>query len=659
MKKKELLYTVILVVASSLASILIWGFHFGIKNNEFHLIIVNKIAQGVSYQGDALASAMNNYVSPFWVVVGLLAKVFPAKIVFFAFFFISRVLLCIGLASIIHAFSKNRSSLHAYVLSALATMSSGMVNVLPLGANSVTSDYLSQTFLSVGFCLLSLSLSVRKKNVWSAIILGIAYNINAMQSNFVLGILLVMWLVNARNDKNAFVTVGLPIGLFLLCASPTLYWIVSALHGGPVGTYMKGFAIADFSKYYFPGHFFWTLKSFRDKINGISIITTPLTLALSGFVIKDTVFNCFRKKEVLSASLVTLSYLIIGALSVEMFPARLFFQLHFFRSDIIIYLIALSFLLSLLMAKDLPPFTWLMIVAGIAEYVTNAFFKAQLFVLWAIVIEGARCYKAKDSFTKVINLFFVVILCVLFIRTGYREILLLMPFFLYYLIRLMHRQSSAVESPVPFPKDQTMAVKNNRLLEFSHQYLLAVGYLCALVFVIYSSYIVRTDYYSEKETEQQEIRALADKVSYKVPANALFLIPPWYEIRPYLEHGVFLSMKDGAAYLWEKGYEFEYIRRLNVLGIPYTPGVQFNDSEIRQYFFNSINNTLTSVKHEGVTHVILPKTLFSLSSNIIESQIIGVSENFVVLDLDSALNFVKKNSTLTLISNRYKTKAGS
>ena len=118
-------------------------------------------------------------------------------------------------------------------------------------------------------------------------------------------------------------------------------------------------------------------------------------------------------------------------------------------------------------------------------------------------------------------------------------------------------------------------------------------------------------------------------------------------------------MKDGAAYLWEKGYEFEYIRRLKVLGIPYTPGVQFNDSEIRQYFFNSIDNTLASVKQEGVTHVILPKTLFSLSSNVIESQIIGVSENFIVLDLDSALNFVKKNSTLTLTSSQYKIKAGS
>ena len=74
MNKKELLYASMLVVVSTLASILIWGFHFGIKNNEFHAIIVDKIAYGTSFQGDALASAMHNFVSPFWIGVGFLVN---------------------------------------------------------------------------------------------------------------------------------------------------------------------------------------------------------------------------------------------------------------------------------------------------------------------------------------------------------------------------------------------------------------------------------------------------------------------------------------------------------------------------------------------------------------------------------------------------------
>jgi hypothetical protein len=659
MNKKELIYAGILVVVSTLASMLIWGYHFGIKNNEFHSIIVNKIAQGISYKGDALAASMHNFVSPFWVVAGLLSKVFPEQAVFFTFFFLSRVLLCIGLASMIHAFSESRFFLHSVLLGSLIMISSGSVNVLPLGDNVVISDYLSQTFLSVGFCLVSFSLSVRKKYVWSAIILGIAYNINAMQANFVLGILLVMWLVKAREEKISYASLGLPIGLFLLCASPTIYWIAAALHEKPAGNYMAGSALADFAKYYLPSHYFWTVKALRDKLNGISIITTVLTLAVSGVVIKDTVFARFKKKEVLISALVSLVYVIVGAISVEIFPSRLFFQLHLFRSDVIIYLISLAYLLSLLLMKDLQPYTRLMLVAAIAEYVTNAFFKAQLFILWAVFIEGARYYRVKESFIKAANLFFVVALGILFIRTGYREMMLLVPFFVFYLLSRMDRKSPTGVPLDSGRKEQAIAAQHNRLLGFARRNLLVIGYICACMFITFSSYIARTNDYAEKERAQQEIRALADNISRKVPANALFLIPPWYEIRPQLKHGVFVSMKDGAAYLWDKGYEFEYIRRLNVLGIPYTPGIPFDESKVKQYFFNNIVNSLASAGKEGVTHVILPKTMFPPSSNAYDGHSIGESENLIVLDLDSALHLVKKSSRLTLTYSRQKINNGS
>jgi hypothetical protein len=628
-------------------------------NNEFHSIIVNKIAQGISYQGDALASSMHNFVSPFWVVVGLLSKVFPEQAIFFAFFFLSRVLLCIGLASIIYAFSDSRFSLHSAILGSLVMISSGSVNVLPLGDNVVISNYLSQTFLSVGFCLISFSLSVRKKYVFSAIILGIAYNINAMQANFVLGILLVMWLMRARDEKKSYASFGLPIGLFLLCASPTIYWIAAALHERPAGNYMAGSALADFAKYYLPSHYFWTFKALRDKLNGVSIITTALTLAVSGFVIKDMIFARFKKKEVLIAALVSLAYVIVGAISVEMFPSRLFFQLHLFRSDVIIYLIVLAYLLSLLLMKDLQPYTRLMLVAATAEFVTNAFFKAQLFVLWAVVIEGTRHYQVKESLIKVINLFFIVTLGILFMRTGYREMMLLLPFIMFYLLSLLHRWSSTGVPVDSDRKERSIAVQNNRLLGFAWRNLLVIGYVCACLFVTFSSYIAHANDYAEKERAQQEIRALADSISAKVPANALFLIPPWYEIRPQLKHGVFVSMKDGAAYLWDKGYEFEYIRRLKVLGIPYTPGIPFDESMVKQCFINNIANTLASAGKEGVTHVILPKTIFSLSSNTYAGYSIGESENLIVLDLDSALHLAKKSSHFTMTYSRHKIDSGS
>lgn len=646
MNKKELLYASMLVVVSTLASILIWGFHFGIKNNEFHAIIVDKIAYGTSFQGDALASAMHNFVSPFWIGVGFLVKVFPEKTVYFLFFFISRALLCIGIAVTISAFSRSANSLPAYFLASLVTISSGLVNVLPLGDNAVISDYLSHTFVSAGLCLVSFGLSVKKKYIWSAILLGITYNINAMQVNFTLGMLLVIWFVNARDEMNAYYkSFGLPIALFLLCASPTIYWIASVLHESPARDYMSGSALADFAKYYLPGHYFWAIKSFREKLNGISIITIPLTLALSAHVVKGGLFDHRMKREVLIASSVSLLYLIVGAISAGIFPSRLFFQLHLFRSDIIIYIITLSLLLSLLFNKNLQNYTRLMMIAAIAECLTNAFFKAQLFVLWAVIIEGARYYKVKEFLIKVINVSFFLAVCVLFIRTGYREMILLIPFLLYGLSSLMHQQGPS-DAPVESHRnEQTMAAHPNKRHGLARGNPLVIGYLCAFIFVLYSSYAVLTTYYSETEADVEEIKALAVMVSDKVPENSLFLIPPWYQIRPYLKHGVFVSMKDGAAYLWDKGYEYEYIRRLKVLGIEYTPGVKFNESEIKEYFYNHINGALGNVKHEGVTHVILPKKLFSYAGPMI-----GISENFIALDLDSALKFCKKSPSPTQTS---------
>jgi hypothetical protein len=222
-------------------------------------------------------------------------------------------------------------------------------------------------------------------------------------------------------------------------------------------------------------------------------------------------------------------------------------------------------------------------------------------------------------------------------RTGYREMILLLPFFIFYLFNLMLRKGSAVVSVDSDRKEKIITVQHDSFDRFARRNSLVVGYVCVCIFVIYSSFIARTNDYSEKEAAQQEIRLLAGNVSRKVPANALFLIPPWYEIRPQLKHGVFLSMKDGAAYLWDKGYEFEYIRRLNVLGIPYTPGIPFDESEVKQYFINNINNTLASAGKEGVTHVILPKTMFSLSSNTSAGHAIGESDNLIVLNLDNAV----------------------
>ncbi len=649
MSKKEFLYISGIVVVSTVVSILLWGFHIGINNNEFTSIIVDKIADGTSFQGDALASTMGNFVSALWLVVGELVKIFPRNIVYFVFFFISRALLCIGLASIINSFAKPGHLLHAYVLSSLVTISSGSITFLPLGGEPVISNFLSQTYLSIGFCAISCALSFQKKFVWSAIVLGIAYNINAMQANFVLGIALVIWFLHAREEKNAYRSFGLPVALFLLCASPTLFWVITTLDARPAGDFMSGAAVADFAKYYLADHYFWSLKTLSDKLDGISNITIPLTLIASGFILKGSAFDYDRKRDILTASLVSLLYMLVGAVSVERFPSRFFLELHLFRSDLIIYLISLSLLLSLVLNKNLQKYTKILIGIAIAESLDAAFFKAQAFVLWALIIEGARYYQVKEVFIKIADVFlFSFIFCILLIRKDYWDLLLLAAAVLYGLYSLESRQSPARPQEGADRHRQPAAEYSSTFSRLVRGNFTAIAFLPVFLFVAHITYSHYIKYFVHVETDQTEIRALARTVSDKVPRNSLFLIPPWYEVRPFLKHGVFVTIKDGAAYLWDKGYETEYIRRLKVLGIPYTPGVPYDVNEITKYFFSHMDDTLRDVRREGVTHVILPKEIFAHALNFGAGSLsVGESEKFIVMDIDSAIKRSNKKMNLS------------
>jgi len=60
-----LLYVAV-CAASALVGVAIYGFDFGIGNNEFHTVIVDRVAGIGSFDKDLLATSLNNFVSPFW-----------------------------------------------------------------------------------------------------------------------------------------------------------------------------------------------------------------------------------------------------------------------------------------------------------------------------------------------------------------------------------------------------------------------------------------------------------------------------------------------------------------------------------------------------------------------------------------------------------------
>jgi hypothetical protein len=135
------------------------------------------------------------------------------------------------------------------------------------------------------------------------------------------------------------------------------------------------------------------------------------------------------------------------------------------------------------------------------------------------------------------------------------------------------------------------------------------------------------------DNSNAEIERVARSVSEIVPQDALFVIPPTSTIRSRLHRGVYVSMQDGGAYFWNKGFEVEFIRRLGVLGIRYTPSIYRDKDTVTREFLENIHPALLRLKTEGVTHAILP---FSTIKNF-PSRSIFQTENFIVLGIDNAI----------------------
>ena len=152
----------------------------------------------------------------------------------------------------------------------------------------------------------------------------------------------------------------------------------------------------------------------------------------------------------------------------------------------------------------------------------------------------------------------------------------------------------------------------------------AVGYLCrmvgkgesvvvALVVALLAvtvvrdrSRVLRDRAQSESGSTAHQMHDLGLTVQRMVPRDGLLLVPPSLQVRPFFRRSVYLSMKDTAAVYWQPGFETEFLRRLKLLGISYTPGSTFRGGRVDREFYDGLPDSLPRVSKEGVTHVVLP-----------------------------------------------------
>jgi len=565
-----------LCLSSSILACHLWGFKYGIFNNEFHTIIVDKIAMGIRFPGDAMAASMGNFPSPFWHVVAQCSKIVPAPIVFLTFYILAWVLLNVGVSSLIAALTMKKDWILHWVLGSFAILSAGFIMNLPLGWDPVIMPYLSQTFVSVGLCLLSFSLTLEKHYGWSAAVLGVAFNINAMQTNFMLGILLVIWIFACRAEgrKNFFRFLQYFM-IFAILASPTLLWIIAVILEPPAGDLLSRWALYDYAKYYFPFHYFLSVKTPSQIVNGIAIPAIPLLITVSNKFLGGNRFRIAGEKELLIASIMFSGYIIAEIFFSFYFPSRFILGLHFFRSDAIAFPIVISLLLAILINNAINDKHLLPIYAAAFVSSLNHYIAVSLAIIFSLATVKYIKERHPDKFKPVTHS---------------------LPYFILSLISILLLISYMGISFVNFKKQHDIDWK-------------------------------------QLDNSIAEIERVARSVSEIAPRDALFVIPPPNHIRSHLHRGVYVSMHDGGAYLWKKGFEVEFIRRLRVLGISYTPGIYWNRDAVTKEFLENIHPALLRLKSEGVTHAILPS---STIKNFPSSSIFQ-TDNFIVLDIDNAI----------------------
>jgi hypothetical protein len=568
----------VLALLSALASVALYGFRFGVGNNEFHAVIVYKIAYGLRYPGDAMAASLDNFVSPFWWLVGAVCRLVDPAAACAFFFVVGRFLFTVGLAALVGALSGERRL--SAVVASVAALGPGIVAGLPLGADGLMGTSLSQTYVSPGPCLLALASAYSGRRRAAPVWLGIAYYLNAMQANFVFGLLAIVWLTEPgplRDRLRRAVVGGLTV---VLVSLPTWIWLVAIARQGAPADALSGAALADFAKFYYPDHYFWSVKTAAEKAAGLAI---PAVVAILALALRRTSGDGDdgHTRPLLATAAVLLGYVVVGAIGASLWPSRFLLELHLFRSDVIAFSLAVALAAALVVrgvrASD-PTLTvggTLLLGALVSGYVLVAL---PLALLAFVVSAGALSDRRPDRRVAVVAPLTAATLGVLVLSQSRGTIVLL-----------------AMAAVLVFPRLTAWPVTRLTVA-------LGIVLVCAAK---WADLRPTADPGGGGRAREAEMRDLAGALRPDLREDALVAIDPAYEVRPQLGRGVFVSMKDGAAYLWKPGFEVEYLRRLALVGVSYTPGRRYDPGLVAREFQEGLPASLARLRGEGVSHAIV------------------------------------------------------
>jgi hypothetical protein len=302
---------ILAVLVATAASPLLHGYAIGFQNHFIQLPYLRWLQDPTLFPGDPLIAAMASYFSFFWLALAWICSRLPMEEVFLAGHLLTVALKYAGIFALGRAlFPSDRRA--AYLGMWLVFFGHSGV-----GYEAMNWIYFAHTPLAADIGIWALVLALNGRYRLSFLLAGLVFNLHAMQSCY-LALMIGCSLLREVRHRVPDLIAG--AALFLLGASPGIYWMMSA------SALEAPADLIDLTRAFFPYHFF--PSSFRVR----QWIAVGFLLALFAFTRHFAPRRAaFERAWTMCAAIIGLWF--VGGAIMETAPNGFFLKLHVFRSS--------------------------------------------------------------------------------------------------------------------------------------------------------------------------------------------------------------------------------------------------------------------------------------------------------------------------------------
>lgn len=339
--------------AFALLSVVAQGIVFPSGNNVFHLPILLDYAASPEGPHDAFSRSSENFVSYFWVVLGMVTTEETIKGVFAVAQIAIRFATLVALYALVLSLQLGQ---RASGVAVVILCSIGILPLFPffqanstLGRNTQFTDTLSHSAAVVPVACICMVFLIRGRFVAAAAVAGLAFNVNAFVGTWIACCagLACVWEVRRGPIIALARRVVVMIALFSLCAAPTIWWIFSTLDV-PVDPAASVFDFRDYLRSYYGRHnFVDMMKGEYATVMVFCGAMAPAVWHMTRHMPKAAAARLFA----LFLSLIAILWL--GAALPYLTGSRLLLNLYPLRMDSYLYLLLAALMIAYLTSQPL------------------------------------------------------------------------------------------------------------------------------------------------------------------------------------------------------------------------------------------------------------------------------------------------------------------